>query len=1488
MSYSNDEAMNLLSLDGGGVRGVASLLILHEIMVKIKELRGLDEVPKPCEFFHMIAGTSTGGLIAIMLGRLRMSTEEAIREYDSCAAKIFSSRNKKWTTATERFRATALREVIEDLVRRRNMGDELQVTAGHGTKGHCFVCAMPANQVGEPRRLRSFWTDTANGCDGGIKIWEAARATTAASFFFKPMPLRVTEHLTEDYIDAAIGCNNPVEYLLQEAADYLGTGRRLGCVISIGTGTRLVKLERASAGLRNLVQAPKYLKELLGTLKNTATDGEETHRRIQGKLGIYPNAYFRFNVSNAAAEVKLHEYLRIPHLKAMTAAYLSDPLVAARILTAAGVLERNSSEHGLTLGHIHRIDKAQVVLSTQEAQPLGSTTRFFTGRDDILAKMDIYFSPRNTGGKPRREFLLHGMGGVGKTQIALKTADDLEERFRYIFHVDGTDVLSATQSYAKICQEQRLGHGTNVEMKDLALQWIEALSDEWLIIYDNLPDSGRFQPTLPRRNKGNIIYTSQSQGFLAHLPPECVCEVMPMAETDAVDLLLKAAGREQPRTDAEEMEAARHLVAELGYLPLAIDGVAAYLREGGCSVLTCLQRFREERAARPKLLSKPNPDGSFPARPALYTALDLSYDAIVSVMRREGRSVEGRAAQGALQALNLLCFYHNESIPCAIIKRAAEERLEWGSHGSNPLGDPADGPAMDASPLLSFDLPSGKWNPVLFSLAVGLLRRFSLIKVFEGGNSLSMHVMVQAWAQDRMSEPTRRRQALAARMVLIESIIWSRWSKVETAWLRRLPSHVNACMAHDAAPITNDEYQGLLDFKLGWYYKEEKQFSKAVEHLTRALRLWKCVTAPNSRAATLVLGELGKVYHEMGRLTDAELTYRELIDRLHLRREEVSEEATAAHEEKMLSRQATRQKRAHLLRFRKSAEGTVENGKHNKMGKSSATSGQPCSVAISNVPPAWVGRSTEQLRRDFTAFVERGDMKETEQLWEFELATAGANLGFVLIDQGRSSNGRKCILRAIELMKEAYPDVPDFIDVFVLEDELKRRFEGGDLEYWAGRYRVVRSMPESQKDNHSMHDYAFVLPVGYADYLLREKAWDEAYDIYEKISGITESFYGAGGRRTLFLLRKMAFCQLMQGLFEDAEILARTAVSRAKASYGQWHFETAECLHILWAVRVVQVLDTDPDGELWNITEEAYDTARVALWEGHSTVVMLKEKLHNFRNRRIKETASSEAYGEPFHETAGAIQESKEACLERLTIEYRETNRKNMQVEFEKIKKRRNPGFRRLPGIAEGRSSSQLLDVQGEQGAVAETQSAETFRAKPKWKGKGKEIATPFPIPKAEPGFREEATEGLSDRAKVTKELEPPPGIEREGEREALPISVGGTESGPFERKIQGKHHGGVERRFLEALLEEPKEEKSKEAHPLRVETDPVSARKMLKKPRVRLWRTEGQGNDAMMTGALSGEGESSQRRIMIRIQLDDLVKPPTEPHVGKPIKLFA
>jgi Holliday junction resolvasome RuvABC ATP-dependent DNA helicase subunit len=59
---------------------------------------------------------------------------------------------------------------------------------------------------------------------------------------------------------------------------------------------------------------------------------------------------------------------------------------------------------------------------------MGTASRFFTGRHDILERLDICFCARNTGGKPRREVLLQGMAGVGKSEIAFKFVEMFEDR----------------------------------------------------------------------------------------------------------------------------------------------------------------------------------------------------------------------------------------------------------------------------------------------------------------------------------------------------------------------------------------------------------------------------------------------------------------------------------------------------------------------------------------------------------------------------------------------------------------------------------------------------------------------------------------------------------------------------------------------------------------------------------------------------------------------------------------------------------------------------------------------------------------------------------------------------------------------------------------------------------------------------------------------------------------------------------------------------
>src|SRR5712664_1521518 len=101
----------LLCLDGGGVRGISSLIILQRILEKVAEIEGnrnkdgqeeafagssshskfaQRQERLPIDYFDLAGGTSTGGLIALMLFRLGLSTSAAIEALEDLSETVFA------------------------------------------------------------------------------------------------------------------------------------------------------------------------------------------------------------------------------------------------------------------------------------------------------------------------------------------------------------------------------------------------------------------------------------------------------------------------------------------------------------------------------------------------------------------------------------------------------------------------------------------------------------------------------------------------------------------------------------------------------------------------------------------------------------------------------------------------------------------------------------------------------------------------------------------------------------------------------------------------------------------------------------------------------------------------------------------------------------------------------------------------------------------------------------------------------------------------------------------------------------------------------------------------------------------------------------------------------------------------------------------------------------------------------------------------------
>jgi predicted acylesterase/phospholipase RssA len=135
-----DKDLRLLALDGGGVRGLSALIILEQLMETIDP----ESPPKPCDYFDMIGGTSTGGwvvaisadyrrtcwsasLIAIMLGRLKMSIDECIDAYLSLSDRVFQKKRHRVTAKGNiqgRFDSEELARAVKEVVTAQELQED--------------------------------------------------------------------------------------------------------------------------------------------------------------------------------------------------------------------------------------------------------------------------------------------------------------------------------------------------------------------------------------------------------------------------------------------------------------------------------------------------------------------------------------------------------------------------------------------------------------------------------------------------------------------------------------------------------------------------------------------------------------------------------------------------------------------------------------------------------------------------------------------------------------------------------------------------------------------------------------------------------------------------------------------------------------------------------------------------------------------------------------------------------------------------------------------------------------------------------------------------------------------------------------------------------------------------------------------------------------------------------------------------------------------
>lgn len=291
------DAVKVLSIDGGGIRGIIPALVLAELEKRL-------EAPI-ASAFDLIAGTSTGGIIA--LGLAKPGTDGKPEHSAADLAELYRSEGHRIFSRSVLHRVRAVGNALEEKFPASGVEGVLKQYLGETRlKDALTEVLVPAYEMED--RIPWFFSsrDAATKAHHDFPMWEVGRATSAAPTYFEParIPSEDPDNKRGYWalVDGGVFANNPAMCALTEAtsnyrADHGGEAPDV-IVVSLGTGelTRTIHYDDAK-GWGLLGWARPVLSTVLdGVSKTVDFQVRELCKVTEGQ----PERYYRLQVNLAA------------------------------------------------------------------------------------------------------------------------------------------------------------------------------------------------------------------------------------------------------------------------------------------------------------------------------------------------------------------------------------------------------------------------------------------------------------------------------------------------------------------------------------------------------------------------------------------------------------------------------------------------------------------------------------------------------------------------------------------------------------------------------------------------------------------------------------------------------------------------------------------------------------------------------------------------------------------------------------------------------------------------------------------------------------------------------------------------------------------------------------------------------------------------------------------------------------------------------------
>jgi tetratricopeptide (TPR) repeat protein len=430
--------------------------------------------------------------------------------------------------------------------------------------------------------------------------------------------------------------------------------------------------------------------------------------------------------------------------------------------------------------------------------------RVFEGRAGALGVLGRALGARGGAVVTQAVF---GLGGVGKSELALQYADARRKDYGLVWWITAADAGQVEAGLAalagRLCPVVAMA-GTTSDAADWAAGWLQA-HEGWLLILDNVEDPADIEPLLGQLGGGHVIVTSRRDADWGRLADPVQLDVL--APEAAAQVLILRIGRR----DAADAEAAAQVAAELGFLPLALDQAAAYIVQQRVSPAAYLGSLHR------------NPVRMYAAGTNAQRTIARLWDLHTAAIRDQNPA--------AARLLGVIACYAPDAIPRAMLG------------GGAPPEDTDEG--------------------------LGLLASYSMITLTT--TTVSIHRLLQAVILTRPDNtgddvPRLRDTALD----WLDAAIPDNPDTNMAGWplLRALVPHAEALGSH-FSPGEQPEVLGRVQNEIALFLASQGDYMQALQLQQSSLAITEAALGPDHPDMATLLNNLALTYRDLGRPADA-------------------------------------------------------------------------------------------------------------------------------------------------------------------------------------------------------------------------------------------------------------------------------------------------------------------------------------------------------------------------------------------------------------------------------------------------------------------------------------------------------------------------------------------------------------------------------------------------------------------------------------------